>query len=250
MATWTLNPLVAIGIALAVMFFGYFFGLFEGRGQGYKKRQKEEAEDKKQRPLVEPLPPASPPAPSDEIPVLGVNLAPDGQLRLQMDGQHVDTTALDTERRKRLIAILTQMRPWLEAPKSAPPAKPRPAPSPQGVPSPQKAPSAKPMPAPTPSLSAKPAPSAPKPAAPAPAEEDRPAAPNSIVAQIDSVLQAHLVGTTLADKGIRLQESPTGGVLVWVGINKYESIDDVPDEQIKATIRAAIATWENKYTPG
>jgi hypothetical protein len=262
MATWTLNPLVAIGIALAVMFFGYFFGLFEGRGQGYKKRQKEEAEDKKQPVPIEPLPPASPPAPSDEIPVLGVSLAPDGQLRLQMDGQHVDTTALDTERRKRLIAILTQMRPWLEAPKSAPPAGPRSAsspqgtsspqgvPSPQGTPPPQKAPSAKPTPASTPSLSAKPAPPAPKPAAPVPAEEDRPAAPNSIVAQIDSVLQARLVGTTLADKGIRLQESPTGGVIVWVGINKYESIDDVPDEQIKATIRAAIATWENKYTPG
>lgn len=36
----TLNLFVLIGIALAVMFFGYFFGLFEGRGQGYKKDRK------------------------------------------------------------------------------------------------------------------------------------------------------------------------------------------------------------------
>jgi hypothetical protein len=27
-------------------------------------------------------------------------------------------------------------------------------------------------------------------------------------------------------------------------------VDDVPDETIKATIRAAIAEWEDKYTPG
>ena len=154
MAAWTLNPLVAIGIALAVMFFGYFFGLFEGRGQGYKKHQKEEAEDKKQHPLVEPLPPASPSAPSDEIPVLGVSMATDGELRLNMDGQRVNTPALDAEQRKRLIAILTQMRPWLEAPKSiTPPAQPRPVPSPQGASaqsgeaSPQMNSSAKPTPA-------------------------------------------------------------------------------------------------------
>ena len=255
MAAWTLNPLVAIGIALAVMFFGYFFGLFEGRGQGYKKRQKEEAEDKKQHHLVEPLPPASPSAPSDEIPVLDVSMAPDGKLRLNMDGQRVDTPAMDPEQRKRLIAILTQIRPWLEVPKSAPPAGPQPVSSPKGVSSPsgesspQRAPSAKPTPASTPSLSSKPAP-APKPAAPAPAEEDRPATPGSIVAQIDSVLQARLAGTALADKGIWLQESPEGGVLVWVGINKYENIDDVADEQIKTAIRAAITEWENKYTPG
>jgi hypothetical protein len=256
MAVWTLNPLVAIGIALAVMFFGYFFGLFEGRGQGYKKRQKEEAEDKKQHHLVEPLPPASPSAPSDEIPVLGVSMAPDGELRLNMDGQRVEISAMDAEQRKRLIAILTQMRPWLEAPKSAtPPAQPRPVSSPQGgaspsgESSPQRAPSATPTPASTPSLSSKAAP-APKPAAPTPAEEDKPAKPGSIVAQIDSVLQARLAGTALADKGIWLQESPEGGVLVWVGINKYESIDDVPDEQIKVIIRTAITEWENKYTPG
>jgi hypothetical protein len=70
------------------------------------------------------------------------------------------------------------------------------------------------------------------------------------VAQIDSILQAQLAGTPLGERGIRLQESPEGGVIVWVGLNKYQGVDDVPDDQIKAAIRAAINTWEAKYTPG
>ena len=68
--------------------------------------------------------------------------------------------------------------------------------------------------------------------------------------QIDHILQSRLVGTPLEDKGIRLMESIQGGVQVWVGMNKFESIDDVPDNEIQQAIRAAIAEWENKYTPG
>ena len=132
MAEWLQNPLVVIGIAIGTMFFGYFFGLFEGRGQGYKKRQKEEAEDKKLTQPVEPLPPASPPVPSDEIPMLNVSMAPNGELRLKLDGQPADTSTLNVEHRKRLVAILTRIRPWLEAPKSASP--PRAVQSPQGAP--------------------------------------------------------------------------------------------------------------------
>ena len=256
MAEWTLNPLVAIGIGLAVMFFGYFFGLFEGRGQGYKKRQKEDAENKKHTPLVEPLPPASPPAPSDEIPVLDVSMAPDGVMRLKMDGQRMDTSALDAEQRKRLIAILTQMRPWLEAPKSASSQQGVQSPQARGLHRPRRGPRPEAVPASTPSLSSKPTPapaSDERPTVPPPpnGDDDEPApVPQSIVAQIDSVLQARLVGTPLKEKGIRLQESLDGGVIVWVGVDKYETVDDVPDEQVQAAIRAAIAEWENKYTPG
>jgi hypothetical protein len=243
-AGWTLNPLVAIGIGIAVMFFGYFFGLFEGRGQGYKKRQKEEAEDRKHKPLSESLPPASPPLPSDEIPVLNVSMGPDGEMRLKMDGQPADPSALDAEQRKRLIAILTQMRPWLEAPKTAaPPPKPQPAPASRPGPAP------KPTPAPSPAPAADERPTAPPPPD-QDEEEEHPPAADSIVAQIDSVLQARLAGTPLAAKGIRLQESPEGGVLVWVGVSKYEGVDEVPDEEIKAALRAAISEWENTFTPG
>jgi hypothetical protein len=109
----------------------------------------------------------------------------------------------------------------------------------------------------------KPAP--PKPASPAPqqpapppaarpstiAKEDRPAAPaNSIVSQIDTILQSRLAGTPLEERGIFLAQSPEGGVNVYVGLTRYNGIDDVPDPQIKAAIRAAISEWETKYTPG
>lgn len=251
MVEWLQNPLAIIAIVIGAMFFGYFFGLFEGRGQGYKKRQKEEAGDMKAAAPAEPLPPASPPVPSDEIPVLSVGMAPDGGLRLKLDGQRVDTSALDAEKRKRLIAILTQMRPWLEAPRSV--QSPQGASSSRGEQSLEPRPASPPKGVPTPSLSPKATPDpAPQPATPPLADDDDEAAPapQSIVAQIDSVLQARLAGTSLERKGIRLQESPEGGVNVWVGVEKYGGIDEVPDTQIKTALRAAIAEWENKYTPG
>ena len=251
---WTLNPLVAIGIGIAVMFFGYAFGLFEGRSKGYKKRKEEESEEKKHTPPVESLPPASPPIPSDEIPVLDVSMAPDGELRLKMDGQRMDTSALDAEERKRLIAILTQMRPWLEAPKGASPHPPQPKPRSGREPAGAKRPASPPQasaPEPAPIPPAAPASDERPTAPPVDDGEDEPAPPpGSIVAQIDSVLQARLAGTPLAEKGIRLQEALGGGVIFWVGVSKYESVEDVPDEQAQAAIRAAIAEWEDKYTPG
>jgi hypothetical protein len=72
----------------------------------------------------------------------------------------------------------------------------------------------------------------------------------SIVNQIDTVLQERLLKTSFAKRGIRLSESSFGGVEVYVGLEKFESIDDVPDAEIKAVIRAAIAEWEKRTTPG
>jgi hypothetical protein len=70
------------------------------------------------------------------------------------------------------------------------------------------------------------------------------------VGQIDAILQERLAETPLADRGIFLAQSPEGGVNVYVGLTRYNGIDDVPDPDIKAVIRAAISEWENKYTPG
>lgn len=83
------------------------------------------------------------------------------------------------------------------------------------------------------------------------AKEDRPVAPaNSIVGQIDAILQMRLEGTPLEERGIFLAQSPEGGVMVYVGLTKYMGVEAVPDPEIKAAIRAAISEWESKYTPG
>jgi hypothetical protein len=68
--------------------------------------------------------------------------------------------------------------------------------------------------------------------------------------QIDAILQARLAGTPLEERGVFLTQSPEGGVIVYVGLTRYTSVDEVPDAEVKAAIRAAIAEWENKYTPG
>ena len=71
-----------------------------------------------------------------------------------------------------------------------------------------------------------------------------------MVVQIDTILQARLQGTPLSSLGIRLAESLNGGAIVFVGKQSYAGVADVPDPQVQAAIREAIAEWEKKYTPG
>jgi hypothetical protein len=59
-----------------------------------------------------------------------------------------------------------------------------------------------------------------------------------------------MLGTPLEGRRVFLAQSPEGGVIVYVGLTRYMSVDDVPDAEVKAAIRAAISEWENKYTPG
>jgi hypothetical protein len=243
--------LAIIGIALAAMFFGYGFGLFEGRGQGYKKRKAEEEQEPKEK--REPAPsPSSVTVEVDDPGLLRIKNE-NGYLTLDLDGTRVNTSSLSPDQRKRLIEMLNVIRPWLEN-KSAPPmvipsAHPQPAPvadARQNTPKPAVQPGAQRFDTASP-LSASPQD---KPSA-STAKSDRPAAPaSSIVGQIDSILQQHLVGTPLEERGVFLAQSPEGGVNVYVGLTRYNGVDDVPDAEIKAAIRAAITDWENKYTPG
>jgi hypothetical protein len=156
------------------------------------------------------------------------------------------------EQRKRLNEIVNMMRPWLEEKPGSPPAATSQPPAFQSAatPSIQSQSSLAPLqPAASPPAVSTSQPSAPKPAV-IPVE-DRPAAPaDSIVTQIDTILQAHLTGTLLEERGIFLTQSPEGSVIVYIGLKRYNGIDEVPDPEIKAAIRGAITEWENKYTPG
>jgi len=220
---------------VAGLVFVYLFGLFEGRSQGRKRRMSEEEKEKKEKPAPEPVK-------MDDPGLLRIKNE-NGVMKLDLDGNRVNSTSLTAGQRKRLIEMLNVMRPWLEgkpasvpAPTDPPPPKPKPASNlHQGT-------TLQPAKLPTPS----------KPVQPSPAKKnDEPdAPPTSIVGQINSILQKNLHNTPLASRGISLMESPTGSVRVFIGVQRFEMIDDVPDDEIKAAIRAAIAEWEEKYTPG
>ncbi len=244
-----INLLTMIGLGLAVMFFGYFFGLFEGRGQGYKRRKKEEEEDKKTRAAIE-KPLVSPPPPVVENSLLKISLDEKHQPQLDLDGQRVNTAQLNTEQRKRLTDLLLMARPWLEIAPAQKPAAPAPTPQRLAPSAPSAASDlgAKPPIAPAAAPVSGPKPSVAQPT-PAPASKVEPAAPTTMVGQIDAILQARLAGTPLAGRGIRLVESPEGTVTVMVGLKSFSGVGEVNDPEIQAAIRAAIAEWEQKYTP-
>jgi hypothetical protein len=258
----------SIAAWIAGLLFVYIFGLVEGRSKGYKKRKAEEEQEKREQP-----PPQPETITVDDPGLLRIKNE-NGAFALDLDGERVNPISLLSAQRKRLIEILNIMRPWLEGkpapapsvttqqpppasqpaqaaqtqfkPASVQPISPPPTTSPQ--PSPAVAPGTNSPQTQTPGLSQG-KPRTPKPATIA--KEDRPSAPaNSIVNQIDSILQMHLVGTPLEERGIFLTQSPEGGVIVYVGLTRYNGIDEVPDPEIKAAIRAAITEWENKYTPG
>ena len=237
--------LAIIGIAIAAMFFGYGFGLFEGRSQGYKKRKEEEEQETKERPE----PSINPTTITVDDPGLMRIKNENGYLTLDLDGTRMDTSDLSSDQRKRLIEMLNSIRPWLEnkpapAPEMMPPSTPTPS-----MPAPLISPPPNPQPVVQASAQTQDKSAAPK--EKTKAKDERPAAPaNSIVAQIDSILQQHLVGTPLEERGVFLAQSPEGGVNVYVGLTRYLAVDEVPDPEIKAAIRAAILEWENKYTPG
>ncbi len=156
-----------------------------------------------------------------------------GRFALEMDGAPVGGV-LSPDKKKRLIELITIFRPWLEggqpvqtvsqpaaSGQAAPPASQDPIPfSPQ----------------PVVSLTKK-------------AEPEKNFASLSIVQQIDTILQTRLLNTPLEKQGIRLQESSQGGVEVYVGLQKFLAVEDVPDTFIRSEIRGAIADWEEKYTP-
>jgi hypothetical protein len=171
---------------------------------------------------------------------------------LELDGVRIeDINAINSEQRQRLVNIIVQMRPWLDGTtptQTAAPVIAAPPPTPE-------------LP-PTKPLNALP------PAQPAPAASKAPLkidplrgfrcllnndikAPGeqknlSIVAMIDEVLQAKLVGTSLMNRAIRLEDSPQGEVIVCVDAQRYMGVDAVPESEIRDIIKAAIAEWGQK----
>jgi hypothetical protein len=163
----------------------------------------------------------------------------DGIPSLEVDGMPLNVKSVSSDQKRRLIELLTFIRPWVEGGQPLQPLSRPAAPI-----------SAPPQPAPVQPAEPSFRPSLTQPMPPLKPAEEKNIRSLSIVAQIDTVLQAMLATTPLATRGIRLTESSIGGVEVYVGLDKYATVDEVPDAEIKTLIRTAISEWEDKFTPG
>lgn len=232
---------VIIG-SLAGMVIGWIMGFFDSNNRTSKKIHAAELKSEsaineakeKTAQAERKIAAASQPSPQkQDDPGLLRLKSENGRFMLEVDGIPV-TEALSVEKRKRLIELVTVFRPYLE----------------NGQTSQTFFQPSAPISTPLAPVSVQREISQPIQPAPRKPESEKNISTLSIVGQIDSVLQTRLMTSPLAKSGIRLQESLQGGVEVYVGARKFNSIDDVPDEAIKAEIRAAIAEWEQKFTPG
>lgn len=251
-------------IPLGMLMLGWIIGFFDSNLRTAKKikeaEQKAElaihqAKAESQRAIeaaaAQSVLAAPPPADTSAL-KLGIDKS--NRANLELDGQLVNTARLTSAQRKRLIDLTETMRAWVEggaaqsrSAVSQPASRPLAAQTPslkKLVPSPRAAQ--------TPPIAA--SVSQPKPSRLAavllPPLKDAAAPLTSMAAQIEDILQTNLLGTPLENRGVHINESVQGSVVVMVGAQKYESISEVPDAEILAAIKAAVAEWERKYTPG
>ncbi len=188
--------------------------------------------------------------------LLRVNTSDGQTYSVELEGEKIDPASITTAQRTRLVSIIVAIRPWIDA-KSAPPAAPvvaAPAPAPAPVITP---PASLPV---TPAvLPSRPA------VLPIEAEPkldvmrgartflENSVLPKqvdtsgmSIIRRINDYMQKKLVGSPYAAMGISLEDGPYGSVMVIIGLNKFDGVDNVPDAGIQAFIRETIAEW-NKH---
>jgi hypothetical protein len=68
----------------------------------------------------------------------------------------------------------------------------------------------------------------------------------SISGQINTILQTLLADSPLAHRAVRLMDIEGRGMVVLVGLDMYDGVEDVPDDNIRIIIRQAVAEWEQK----
>jgi hypothetical protein len=194
-------------------------------------------------PAPPPIPPDSPPdtqtssptentlASEGDVEILRAWRTLSGKMWLEMDGTRLNgKESLLPDKRRRLVSLLVELRPWLE---NTPPA----ATSPSAQPSPVIIPPVTP-------------PAPPVKSGKKEAKEAKPAQVlRSMVEQIDDILQVKLSTSPLKDRDIHLVEGTGGMVYVTDGLTRYEGIDTVPDPQVQAIIRQAVTEWDKAPHP-
>ncbi|PID86376.1 MAG: hypothetical protein CSB13_03880 [Chloroflexi bacterium] len=71
--------------------------------------------------------------------------------------------------------------------------------------------------------------------------------PLSIAEQINEILQKHIAqNPSFANRGIRLQQSVTGGLQILVDGRQYETPADIEDKEVQALIKLAVKEWNSR----
>ena len=167
-----------------------------------------------------------------DVEVFGAWRTGSNKVWLEMDGKRLDNKeALLPEQRQRLLSLVLDLRPWLETVRAAAP-----------VPGTGTQPAWPAVPAPD--VAVQPVQNKNSNIAPAGEETTPEPALESIIQQINKVLQNRLATSAFKDRGIQLTEGAGGIVIIKDGTNSYEGIEAVPDLQVKAIIQQAVADWE------
>ena len=204
-----------IGLLAALFFVGYFIGLIEA---AIRQRRKD-----KIKPLPV-IPPNLQPMNDERANLLKLRRDTSDSLIVEVNGVTYNKAGeLSPESSQSLVRLLIELRPWIEQRNSQ-----------------QNTPSDKEISKASSNLSKPPQKNKPN-------DEQTIEAQNiGMVSQIDEILQNRITTSPYAKEGVRLIESETGSVLVYVGLKKFEGIASVPDPKIKALIQEAVREWEEK----
>lgn len=187
-----------------------------------------------------------------------INVYTDDQFRkivIQVEGKTVESPHLLQENERRQLLLLEQaLRKWLNLPPAAVEKSAQAAPKPESVPAATPPPPQSPV---FPEISA-------ARASPPPVETpvkkgvadwlaqalqpktSTVESSKSIAMQVDEILQRKLQERGWSERGIRLMEFPNKGMVVLIGLDQYATVDEVPDLEIRALIRASVSEWETK----
>jgi hypothetical protein len=70
--------------------------------------------------------------------------------------------------------------------------------------------------------------------------------PSSIPDQINTIFQESIKDSVLSKKRIRIKADSSGGVAFFIGDDSYQSVHDIPDDDIRNAIMDSVKQWEDQ----